>query len=144
MKTRHVLLCLLVFSSLSVLAQSKREMPFTSSSPNANKLLRNAWVALGDFRIEDANRYAHEVLEQDPDCAMAYASLFSQNKDEVDENMKQAGMKKLSTDERLFLEAVKARRENRPNQEYFEPLIRKYPSDNYLHLWAMYNSSDPK
>lgn len=144
MKTRHVLLCLLVFSSLSVLAQSKREMPFTSSSPNANKLLRNAWVALGDFRIEDANRYAHEVLEQDPDCAMAYASLFSQNKDEVDENMKQAGMKKLSTDERLFLEAVKARRENRPNQEYFEPLIRKYPSDNYLHLWAMYNSSDPE
>jgi len=144
MKTRHALLCLFLVFSLPTFAQSKGEMPFTSSSPNANKLLRNAWVALGDFRMEDANRYTHQVLEQDPDCAMAYASLFSQNSEEVDENIKQAEMKKLSADEKLFIDAVKARRENRSNQEYFEPLIRKYPSDNYLHLWAMYNSTDPE
>ncbi|MEX2235892.1 MAG: hypothetical protein WD824_27290 [Cyclobacteriaceae bacterium] len=145
MKMIKYSLCLMMISaSPGLLAQSKGEMPFTSSSPNANKLLRSAWVALADFEMDNANKITHDVLNEDPDCGMAYASLFPSNNEERDENLRKAESMKLSADERMFVEGVKARREKKSTQDYFEPLIKKYPSDYYLHLWIMLNNSDPE
>ena len=76
MKTLKLLPCLMmVATSLSVLAQSKGEMPF-SGSPETNKLLRKSWAALAHFNIEEASNFTKQVLTQDPDVGIAYASLF--------------------------------------------------------------------
>ncbi len=145
MKTVKYFLCLLMLGvSFSMIAQSKGEMPFSSSSSNANKLLRSAWVALADFEIDKANKITHQVLNEDPDCGIAYASLFPSNNEERDENLRKAESMKLSADERMFVEGVKARSQKKSTQDYFEPLIKKYPSDYYLHLWIMLNNSDPE
>lgn len=142
-KTRILFPLVMIIASSSAIAQSKGEMPFTSSSANANKVLRNAWAALADSRIEEANQYTRQLLQEDPECAMAYASLFTEDSKEAEKNLQLAETMKLSEDERLFLTAVKAKRENRPNQPYLEPLIKKYPSDYYLQLWSMYLNSEP-
>ena len=141
-KTRILFPLVMIIASSSAIAQSKGEMPFTSSSANANKLLRNAWVALADFRMEEANEYTQKVLQEDPECAMAYASLFTEDSEEAWKNLQMAENMKLSEDERLFLTAIKAKRENRPNQAYLEPLIKKYPSDYYLHVWSMFHDTE--
>lgn len=143
MKKIHLLLYLMMISlSSSVLAQSKGEMPFSSSSANANKLIRNAWVALSDAKREEANNYLRQVLSEDPGCGMAYASLGSVNSQERTANLRKAAELKLSADEKMFLDGVLAGRDKKPNAEFFEPLIKKYPRDYYLHLWVMFTHTD--
>ena len=104
MKKIRFTVCLLMMVSSSVFAQKKGEMPFTSSSPNANKLLRNAWVALADFNIEEGDKYTHALLNEDPECGMAYASLFPRGPKEGDDNLGNAVVKNLSADEKMFIE----------------------------------------
>lgn len=141
MKTIKALLCLMMTcSSLTMLAQSKGQMAFTSSSSNANKLLRQAWTELSDFKVEEGNKTLQRVLSEDPDCGMAYASLFTTSNEERNENLTRAATMKLSADERMLLEGIMARINQNPTQTYFDPLIRKYPSDDYLHLVMMFNS----
>ena len=143
MRTSRIILCLLMIAMTSAaIAQRKGEMPFTSSSKNANKSLRNAWVALADFKVDEGNKYMHEILNEDPDCGMCYASLFPFDDEEAVSNLRKASSMNLSPDEQMFIDGVIARRENRSNESYFEPLIEKYPSDAYLHLWIMLNSSN--
>lgn len=127
-------------SSLTMLAQSKGQMAFTSSSPNANKLLRQAWTELSDFKVEEANKTIQRVLTEDPDCGMAYASLFTTSSEERNENFTRAATMKLSAEERMLLDGIMARINHNPTQVYFDPLIKKYPSDDYLHLMIMFNS----
>jgi ketosteroid isomerase-like protein len=143
MKTFKLLLALMMFiTSSAVLAQSKSEMPF-SGSREANKLLRKSWVALADFSIEEGNNYTRQVLAQDPDIGMAHASLFTQNIEEQKENIRRAEEGKLSGDERMFIQGVKARLNKQSPQQYFDPLVKKYPKDLYLQLWIMFNFDDP-
>ena len=147
MKTNKLLLLVLLALpmtalSSSVFAQSKGEMPFTSSSPNTNKLIRKAWVEFGDFRVEEGNQYVRQVLAEDPDCGMAYVFLYTPDPEEEKRNFQKAASLKLSADERMFLDGVMARRENKPTQKYFEPLVKKYPRDYYLQLWMIFNNSD--
>lgn len=125
-----------------VLAQKKGEMPFTSSSKNANKSLRNAWVALADFNVEDGNKYTQAVLNEDPNCGMCYVSLFPFDDGQLGGNIEKAATMNLSEDERLLVEGLIARREKRPNEAYFEPLLKKYPKDDYLHLWIVLNNTN--
>lgn len=143
MKNLKLLCSLLIFAMTSAaIAQKKGEMPFTSSSKNANKSLRNAWVALADFRVEEGNTYMQEILNEDPECGMCYASLFPFDDEEAIANLRKASDMNLSADERMFVDGVIAQREHRSNDSYFEPLIKKYPSDSYLHLWIMLNSTN--
>jgi hypothetical protein len=88
----------MIILSSSVLAQSKGQMPFTSSSANANKLLRSAWIDLADFKIQEGNNTIHQVLKEDPDCGMAYASLFPSTAAEREESLRKAESMKLSAD----------------------------------------------
>jgi len=141
MKTTKVFLCLVMTcSSLTMLAQSKGQMAFTSSSSNANKLLRQAWTELSDAKIDEANQTLRRVLSEDPDCGMAYASLFTASNEERNENLTKASTLKLSADERMLLDGIMARGNQKPTQAYFDPLMKKYPSDDYLHLVIMFNS----
>lgn len=141
MKTTKVFLCLVMTcSSMTMLAQSKGQMAFTSSSSNANKLLRQAWTELSDAKIDEGNQTLRRVLSEDPDCGMAYASLFTASNEERNENLTKASTMKLSADERMLLDGIMARGNQKPTQAYFDPLMKKYPSDDYLHLIIMFNS----
>lgn len=142
MKKIKFTICLLMMISSGAVAQKRGEMSFTSSSPNANKILRNAWVALADFNVEEGNKYTQALLNEDPECGMAYASLYPTSGEEADENLGKAVAKNLSSDEKMFVEGLKAGRENKSNEGYFEPLIKKYPSDYYLQLWIILNNHD--
>lgn len=143
MKKVEFFLCLLMVTMTSaVIAQKKGEMPFTSSAKEANKSLRKAWVALADFKVEEGNQYMRTILDEDPDCGMCYASLFPFDDEEGLANLRKASAMKLSADEKMFIDGVIAQRENRSNDSYFEPLIRKYPTDSYLHLWIIVNNTN--
>lgn len=133
----------IVLTSSSLLAQSKGEMPF-SGSPEANKLLRKSWVALADFNLEEANKYTHQVLTQDPDMGMAYASIFSDDPEEITANLRRAQESKVSQDELLFIQGVQTGRNKQSPAQYFEPLLKKYPKDLYLQLWILFNYNDLK
>jgi tetratricopeptide (TPR) repeat protein len=138
MKTFRFLLCLITIgASSSALAQSKGEMPFTSSSPNANQLIRKAWVAMSDAKMEEGNQYLQQVLEEDPTCAMAYVSLAA-SADDGAENVTKAEAMKLSPDETLFIKGLRASRESSEAHTYFAPLLKKYPKDDYLHFIVMF------
>jgi|GEM_PF-4288201 len=52
-------------------------MPFTSASPEAKKLLRNAWVAYGNAKYDEACGYVREALEKDPEFGMAHAFIYT-------------------------------------------------------------------
>jgi tetratricopeptide (TPR) repeat protein len=130
-------------SSVSI-AQSKGQMPFSSSSPDANSLLRKSWVALCDFKIKEGNDYIAKVLSQDPNCAMAYASIFSNTEQERHENINKAAGMTMSADEKMLVDGIKTGINNSPNAAYFEPLLKKYPKDYYLHLFIMFSSIDQK
>ena len=132
----------MIMIASAVIAQRKGEMPFTSSAKDANKSLRNAWLALADFKLDEANNYLRAVLDEDPDCGMCYASLIPFDDQQTVENLEKASTMNLSTDEKLFIDGLMARQENKSNDAYFEPLIKKYPSDNYLHLWIIMNNTN--
>lgn len=142
MKSIKALFFLMIITCSSAFGQSKGEMPFTTSSPNGNQLLRNAWVALADAKFDESEKYRQELLSEDPDCGMAYVSIFSPTGEELEENVKIAESKNLSPDERMFIKGLMAKLENKSTQEYFDPLISKYPSDYYLHLLIMLYNSD--
>lgn len=138
MKTVKVVLCLLMVTVSSAFAQVKGEMPFTSSSPNANALLRKAWAAMADANMEEGNKYVQQVLQEDPACAMAYLSDPTIKEEERDANIRRAEGLKLSEDEKLFLEGLKASGDKKPARQYFDPLLKKYPRDHHLHLTVMF------
>lgn len=143
MKAIKLLLTLVMISlTSSVLAQSKGEMPFSSSSANANNLIRNAWAALSDAKREEANNYLRQVLSEDANCGIAYASLTGENPEERTANLRKAAELKLSADEKMLVDGVLAGRDKKPNAEFFERLIKKYPRDYYLHLWVMFTHTD--
>jgi tetratricopeptide (TPR) repeat protein len=123
-------------------AQSKGEMPFTSSSPEAKKLLRQAWIAYSDVKIDEADKFIKQAIEQDPKFGMAYASRWITNEEEAAKNLVMALGFPLSDDEKMYLNGLKAALGKEPTQEYFEPLLKKYPKDYYLHLWIMFYCGD--
>jgi ketosteroid isomerase-like protein/Flp pilus assembly protein TadD len=137
MKTFLALFCLAMISSSSVVAQSKGEMPFSCSTKNANKLLRQSWVALADAKIEEGNQYTRQLLMEDPTCGMAYVSIAGANEEELTENIRKAESMNLSADERLFVQGIKASTQKQSTLAYFSPLLKKYPKDDYLHLIVM-------
>jgi ketosteroid isomerase-like protein len=49
---------------------------------------------------------------------------------------------KLSADEKMLIDGLKASLDKKPTESFFEPLIKKYPSDYYLQLWIMFNNND--
>ena len=59
---RVVLMAGMTIISSATFAQSKGEMPFTSSSQEAKKLLRQAWVAYGDAKVDEADKYVRQAL----------------------------------------------------------------------------------
>lgn len=139
MKAIKLMLSLMmIIWSLSILAQSKGEMPFSSSSKNANKLLRKSWVAYSDAKVEEGTNYIQQVLKEDPNCAIAHLSLATLTPEEREENVRKAEGMNLSSDEKMFIAGLKASRNKQPTQDYFEPLIKKYRSDYYLHLMVMF------
>jgi tetratricopeptide (TPR) repeat protein len=142
MKTLLNFLVMMVMLPSILFAQSKGEMPFTSSSPEAQKLLRQAWVAYGDARINEAGKYIQQAIEKDPRFGMAYASRWSNNEEETSKNLNIALGLTLSADEKMYLNGLKAANEGKPTQEYFEPLLKKYPEDYSLHLWIMFYCND--
>ena len=70
--------------------------------------------ALADFKLDEGNNYMRQVLNEDPECGMCYASLFPFDDEEAVANLKKAASMKLSEDERLLIEGVIAQREDRP------------------------------
>ena len=130
--------------SSALLAQFKGEMPFTSSSAEAKKLLRHAWAAYGDAKLDEGRSYVRKALEMDSEFGMAYASMDSDDEAEREENLKKASRCQLSADEKLFIDGLLSARGHKPVADYFESLLTKYPKDNYLHLLIMFNYHDAK
>ena len=141
MKTLKLVLCLMMVAPLSMLAQSKGEMPF-SGTPETNKLLRKSWAALADVHIEEGNNYARQVLQLDPQVGIAYASLFTEDTDELKENLRKAEQHTLSPDERMLVKGIMASLEEQSPRQYFDPLVKKYPKDHHLQLWIMFHLND--
>lgn len=138
MKLCLVIALMLVTSAVSI-SQSKDEMPF-SSSPDAVKLLRQAWNAYSDIRLDEGNGLVKQAIEKDPSFAMAYISLYTPNADERKQNASKAASLQLSPDEKLFVDGIKARLENQPTEGFFNPLLKKYPKDYYLCFMIMLNT----
>ena len=134
----------MVLVSLAVGAQNKGELAFTSSSPEAKKLLRQAWATFADVRLDEGNKLIAQALEKDPNFGLAHFSYFTTNVDEQNRNLEKALSASLSEDEKMFLNGVKANRNKQSPREYFDPLLKKYPKDDILGLWIMFNHADRK
>lgn len=141
---RVILMAGMAIISSALLAQSKGEMPFTSSSPEAKKLLRRAWVAYGDAKFDEAGSYVREALEKDPEFGMAHAFIHTDDEAEREQNLKKASGCQLSSDEKMLIDGLLVAQSNKPVADYFEPLLKKYPKDYYLNLWIMFNYQDVK
>jgi ketosteroid isomerase-like protein len=128
----------------ALLAQSKSEIAFTTSSPDAKKLLRNAWVAYGDAKIEEGDSLVHEALKKDPEFGMAHAFIYSEDERVREQNLKKASGFQLSADEKTFINGVVAAQRHESVASYFDPLVTKYPKDYYLHLWMMFYDQNLK
>jgi ketosteroid isomerase-like protein len=130
--------------SSDLLAQSGREMLFTSSSAEAKKLLRQAWVAYGDSRLDVAGSYVRQALEKDPEFGMAHAFIRADGEEQREQNLKRASGCQLSSDEKLLIGGLLVAQRQGEVADYFDPLLKKYPKDHYLHLWIMYNYRNTK
>lgn len=127
-----------------VVGQNKGELAFTSSSPEAKKLLRQAWATFADARLDEGNKLIAQALEKDPNFGMAHFSRYTPNVDEQNQNLEKAFSTNLSEDEKMFLNGVKANRNKQSPREFFDPLLKKYPKDDILGLWIMFNHADRK
>jgi ketosteroid isomerase-like protein len=141
---RVILMAGMLISSSPLVAQSKGEMLFTSSSPEAKKLLRQAWVSYADAKLDEASGYVRQALEKDPEFGMAHAFIHTDDKSARDENLKRAAGCPLSSDEKLLIDGLRALQAQESTLDYFEPLLTKYPKDYYLNLWIMFRSKDAK
>jgi ketosteroid isomerase-like protein len=141
---RVILMAAMMIISSTLLAQVKGEMAFSSSSPEAIKLLRSAWVAYGDAKFVEAKGYVTAALEKDPEFGMAHVFTDVANDGEREQGLKKALTCRLSADEKLFIDGLVNRHGRKPAAEYFEPLLQKYPKDLYLNLWIMFNYEDLK
>lgn len=142
MKSKNVLLWMaMVLSSMSF-AQSKSEMPFTSKSDEAKKLVRTAWAAYADARVEEGNALILKARELDPDFALTFTIGVDGS---IREHLKRAQQLKASDDERLYISALGALTENKSIDAFVEPLLKKYPNDKYLNMQIsyLYFSSNP-
>lgn len=128
--------------SSTLFAQSKGELPFTSTSAEAKKLVREAWIAYADAKWDEGSSIIRKALEMDPAFGIAHASNLSNQAQTREENLKKALTCPLSTDEKLFVDGLMAAQSRVQVADYFEPLLKKYPSDRYLSLWIMLNYND--
>jgi ketosteroid isomerase-like protein len=141
---RVILIAVIAMISSALLAQSKGEMPFTSSSPEAKKLLRQAWVAYGDAKFDEASGFVRQALEKDPEFGLAHAFIQTDDKAGRERNLKKASGCPLSPDEKLLIDGLRIAEAHEPVADYFEPLLTKYPKDYYLNLWLMFNYHNGK
>lgn len=75
---------------------------------------------------------------------MAYASIYTEDGAMHEQNLQKASGCHLSSDEKLFVDALLASQRQGPVGDYFEPLLAKYPKDDYLNLWIMFSYKDVK
>lgn len=143
-RIRVILMACMTIISSSVMPQSKGEMPFTSSSPEATKLLRNAWVAYADAKLDEADGYVREALKKDPEFGMAHAFIYTDEEEARERNLKKASGCQLSSDEKLLIDGLLVAQSEKLVADYFEPLLKKYPKDYHLNLWIMFNYNDVK
>ena len=141
---RVVLMAGMTIISSATFAQSKGEMPFTSSSQEAKKMLRQAWVAYGDAKFDEADKYVRQALEKDPEFGLAYAFIHTDHAAVRGQNLRKASSYQLSPDERMLIDGLLAAENREAITDHFEPLLTKYPKDAYLNLWIMFNHGDPK
>jgi ketosteroid isomerase-like protein len=139
MKTLYILFMVTILSPYA-LAQKKGEMPFTASNANSNAMLRKAWVHFGDAQFKQGSDIAQQIVKDDPDCAFAYLFLPSKDDAEYKSHIQTAQSKKVSEDEKIFIDALDAREAG--GTQNFDPLIKKYPKDLYLQLMILYNTAD--
>ena len=140
---RVILITGMTMISSSLFAQSKGELSFTSTSVEAKKLVRDAWVAYADAKWDEGTNLVTKALEKDPAFGVAHASILSNQAQTREENLKKALSCPLSADEKLFIDGLVAAQRRGPVADYFEPLLKKYPGDRYLGLWVMLNYNDP-
>jgi tetratricopeptide (TPR) repeat protein len=120
--------------SINAIAQTKGQLKFSSKSPEATMLLRDAWAAMADAKLEDAKDMIAKVREKDPDFALPYLFIIADSDEEYRENIKKAASLKASADERLMINAQMAFVDKTSTLAFYEPLVKKYPKDNYVQL----------
>jgi tetratricopeptide (TPR) repeat protein len=141
---RVILLTGMWIISSTLFAQSKGEMPFESSSTEAKQLLRNAWVAYGDAKYEDAQSFVSKALQKDPEFGLAHAFLSVGEGAEHEQNLRKISGSRLSADEKLLIDGLRVSQTTESVANYFEPLLKKYPKDYYLNLLIMSNYHNTK
>jgi uncharacterized protein (TIGR02246 family) len=138
-----ILMTGLVIISSAAFGQVKGEMPFSTSSIEAKKLLRNAWVAYADAKFDEANGFVSQALKLDSEFGMAHAFIYTADEAERAQHLKKALSCKLSTDEKLFIDGLLVK-SPATTADFFEPLLTKYPKDDFLNFWIMFNYHDLK
>jgi tetratricopeptide (TPR) repeat protein len=144
-----IILSLITICGSHALAQSKvkGQLQFTSTSPEAKILMRDAWIAMVDAKLDEAKELIAKAKEKDPSFAMPYLFSFSDTDEEYRENVRKAGTLKASADEKLLINAQLAFLDKQPTLAFYEPLIKKYPNDKQLQLLTalgMRNSNEEK
>ena len=131
---KYLMLVLFACVSLMSVAQEAGLMPFTSKSPEAKQLLRNAWVAEAESRWGVYANSVKKALELDPDFALA--NFYQPAADTVAflNNLKKA--KSLSSgitySEKLLIAASAALFSKKEDSKEVSELVRRYPKDKYL------------
>lgn len=97
-------------------------------------MLRDAWAAMADAKLEDAKDMIARAKEKDPNFALPYLFTIVDDDEEYRENIKKAASLKASADERLMINAQMAFVDKNPTLAFYEPLVKKYPKDNYVQL----------
>lgn len=121
----------LLFSCLTVAAQKKGEMPFTTSSKEASAEVRKGLENFSNAKIADGNANMQKAIELDPQFAMAHILLFNGRVNRLN-NLEKASSMNMSEYEERILKGVKGSLENSFSEGIFDPIFKKYPRDYQL------------
>jgi ketosteroid isomerase-like protein len=139
MKTFQKLAIALVIMPSLALAQAKGEMPFTTTSKEAQQALRQCINLMVDARLMDANEQALRTLQLDPSMPMAWALKRANTNQEWQEDMEKSRSLPSTADESAFIDIWSG-----SSTTGVDALIRKYPNDFGLHLLLVWSINDSK
>lgn len=142
---RLVFIGFLLYGPVSILAQ---DMSLSTNSPEAEELMEKSYVAWQELRMVDSGKLLYQVLEKDPDFAMANAFVAIMLKDqgkteEAEKHLNKAKekMSSVSDYEKLHIQHSLDIYDDTKNLSSLFELIEKYPEDKGSRLSLIYHYS---
>ena len=134
MKTPKLILSLVLFlGAQAAFPQTKVEMPLSGSTPEINKMLRDAWALMADGKAEEGRELLKKIRTKDPDFALAHLYATANDPDKERENIARALTLRMNGDEKQLIEGRKASLEKKLTNQ-FDGLLKKFPGDKQVGL----------